>query len=124
MSQRFPLAEHPRFAQVLRRRTPVRFADPDLPDPFDGLLSNGHPLSRVHACVGAPLVIAGEVEGVLAIDALDPRAFDDVDDLVIAGLATLAAAGMRTARLIDTLEREAKQSEQLVRQLARDGSSG
>ncbi len=123
MSQRFPIADHPRFAQILRRRTPIRFTDPELADPFDGLLLSGHPLSRVHACVGAPLVVAGEVEGLLAIDALDPRALDDVDDLLIAGLATLAAAGMRTARLIDTLEHEARQSEQLVRQLAREGDS-
>jgi anaerobic nitric oxide reductase transcription regulator len=123
MSQRFSIADHPRFAQILRRRTPLRIDEPDLPDPFDGLLLSGHPLSRVHACVGAPLVVAGEVEGILAIDALDPTAFDDIDDLVIAGLATLAAAGMRTARLLDALEQDANQSEQLVRQLARDGDS-
>jgi anaerobic nitric oxide reductase transcription regulator len=123
MSMRFHVAEHPRFAQILRRLTPMRFDAPGLADPFDGLLLSGHPLSRVHACVGAPLVVAGEVEGVLAIDALDPSAFDEVDDMMIAGLAALAAAGMRTARLIDTLEREAQQSEQLVRQLARDGDS-
>lgn len=123
MSQRFVVAEHPRFAQILRRRTPIRLDEPDLPDPFDGLLLIGHPLSRIHACVGAPLVVAGETEGILAIDALDPHAFDDVDDVLIAGLATLAAAGMRTARLIDRLEQEANQSEQLVRQLARDGDS-
>ncbi len=121
MSQRFVISEHPRFAQILRRRTPIRFDDPALPDPFDGLLLSGHPLSRVHACVGAPLVVAGEVEGVLAMDALDPAALDGIDDLMIAGLASLAAAGMRTARLLDRIEHDAQQSEQLVRQLARDG---
>src|SRR5690606_17518722 len=74
MSQRFVIAEHPRFAQILRRRQLVRFVDSELPDPFDGLLANGRPLSRVHACIGAPLIVEGEIEGVLAIDALDPGA--------------------------------------------------
>lgn len=122
MSQRFVVSEHPRFAQILRRRALLRFDDSDLPDPFDGLLLGGHPLSRVHACVGAPLIVAGEVEGILAIDALDPNAFDAVNELIFAALATLAAAGMRTARLLDAVEREAKQSEQLVRQLAHEGA--
>jgi anaerobic nitric oxide reductase transcription regulator len=123
MSQRFVVAEHPRFAQILRRRVITRFVDSDLPDPFDGLLASGQPLSRVHACVGVPLIVEDEIEGVLAIDALDPGALDDVPDLVIGGLATIAAAGMRTARLIDALENQANQSEQLVRQLARDGEN-
>jgi anaerobic nitric oxide reductase transcription regulator len=123
MSQRFVIADQPRFAQILRRREVVRFHDSPLPDPFDGLLASGKPLSRVHACIGAPLIVEGEIEGLLAIDALDPGALDDVEDRVIAGVATIAAAGMRTARLIDGLENQAKQSEQLVRQLVRDGDS-
>jgi anaerobic nitric oxide reductase transcription regulator len=123
MSQRFALADHPRFAQILRRRDVVRFHDSGLPDPFDGLLASGKALSRVHACIGAPLIVEGEIEGVLAIDALDPGALDDIDDRVVTGVATIAAAGMRTARLIEALEKEAKQSEQLVRQLARDGDN-
>jgi len=123
MSQRFVTAEHPRFAQILRRREVVRFRDATLPDPFDGLLASGQPLSRVHACIGAPLIVEGTIEGLLAIDALDPGALDDVDDMMIAGLASLAAAGMHAARLIDALVKQASQSEQLVRQLARDADS-
>ncbi|HEY5948256.1 MAG TPA: nitric oxide reductase transcriptional regulator NorR, partial [Kofleriaceae bacterium] len=122
-SQRFVLAEHPRFAQILRRRQLVRFTDSDLPDPFDGLLATGEPLSRVHACVGIPLLVDGQIEGLLAIDALDPGALDGVDDLMLAGLASIAAAGLHTTRLIDALERQAKQSEQLVRQLVREGDN-
>ena len=99
MSQRFVIAEHPRFAHILRRRDVVRFDDASLPDPFDGLLATGQPLSRIHGCIGAPLVIAGEIDGLLAIDSLEPGALDDVDDLMISGLATIAAAGLRTTRL-------------------------
>jgi anaerobic nitric oxide reductase transcription regulator len=123
MSQRFVIADHPRFAQILRRREVIRFHDASLPDPFDGLLASGLPLSRVHACIGAPLLVEGEIEGVLAIDALDPGALDDVDTLMVAGLSTIAAAGLRTTRLIDALEKQANDSEQLVRQLARDGDN-
>jgi anaerobic nitric oxide reductase transcription regulator len=121
MSRRFVVADHPRFAQILRRRDVVRFTDASLPDPFDGLLASGEPLSRVHACMGAPLRVADEILGVLALDALDPCSFDAVDDLVVAGLASLAAAGMRTAMLIEAIERQANQSEQIVRELARSG---
>ena len=123
MSQRFVIAEHPRFAQILRHRELTRFRDSHLPDPFDGLLTCGLPLSRVHACIGVPLVVEGEIEGLLTIDALDPGALDEVDDLVLAGIATIAAAGVRTARLIDALAAQANESQQLVRQLARDGDN-
>jgi anaerobic nitric oxide reductase transcription regulator len=120
MSQRFRATDHPRFAQILRRRMLTRFVDSSLPDPFDGLLASGQPLSRVHACVGVPLIVEGEIIGLLAIDALDPGALGGVPDLMIEGLATIAAVGMRTARLITALENQT-QREQLVRQLARDG---
>ena len=120
MSLRFLVGEHPRFAQILRRKELVRFDGSDLPDPFDGLLASGQPLTRVHACMGVPLRVAGEVIGVLAIDALDPKAFDAVSETVVEGVASLAAAGLRTGQLIDALERQATTSEQIVKQLARD----
>ena len=120
MSLRFVVAEHPRFAQILRRRQLVRFEGSDLPDPFDGLLAGGQPLTRVHACMGIPLQIGGETIGVLAIDALDPAAFDAVSEPVVAGIASLAAAGLHTGQLIDALEKQATASEQIVKQLARD----
>src|SRR5690606_1294459 len=123
MSQRFVIAEHPRFAQIVRQRELIRFRDSALPDPFDGLLCCGLPLSRVHACIGAPLIVEGQIEGLLTIDALDPGALDEVDDLVLAGIATIAAAGVRTTRLIDALAAQASESQQLVRQLARDGDN-
>jgi anaerobic nitric oxide reductase transcription regulator len=120
MSQRFVVAEHPRFAQILRRRTPVRFVESDLPDPFDGLLASGQALTRVHACVGAPIIVDGEVQGLLAIDALDPHALDDVDELLIMALATIAAAGTHTARLSDALESQTRHSAQVVRELVQE----
>jgi anaerobic nitric oxide reductase transcription regulator len=119
MGRRFHPAEHPRLAQALGGVGPIRFDD-RLPDPFDGLIEGGHALSRVHACIGCPLAVGGEVIGVLAVDALDPHAFDHLSDDVLATLAALAAAAMRTAGLIEALERVASHQTQVARQLGAD----
>lgn len=121
LALRFDPAEHPRLARLLTANGPVRFTGSDLPDPFDGLLLNGgNALSRVHACMGAPLVVEGEVIGVLTVDALDPAAFDDVDDDTLAAFAGLAGAAVRTVRLVDALEAAAARQGMLARQLLRD----
>lgn len=99
---RFLPQEHPRLETLLHADGPVRFTGSSLPDPFDGLFVGGkEALSRVHACMGAPLVVEDEVVGVLTVDALDPRAFDAVDDRSLAAFAGLAGATIRTAGLID-----------------------
>jgi len=106
LGRRFVPAEHPRLAAILRARGTVRFETAELPDPFDGLLLAGgkDALHRVHACMGAPLVVEGAVVGALTMDALDPTAFEPVSDATVATLAALAGAALRTARLVDTLE--------------------
>jgi len=121
VGRRFVVADHPRLAAILGAKGPTRFEGSDLPDPFDGLVS-AHPdaLSRVHACMGAPLVVEGQTLGVLAVDALDPRAFDDLDDQTVATLAALAGAAMRTAELISTIERDAAHQGLVAKQLQRD----
>ena len=121
VSQRFAISEHPRLAQILRARGPVRFTDDTLPDPFDGLIEacDGS-LRRVHACMGAPLVIEGEVLGVLAVDALDPRAFDHLDDDLVAAVAAFSAAALRGTDLIEQLEHEAARAGRVARDLLRD----
>jgi len=105
MARRFVVAEHPRLAQILRAPGPVRFDDPRLPDPFDGLLhADPAGLRRVHACMGSPLSVGGEIIGVLTFDDLNPDAFDELSDEPVATAAALAAAGLRTSQLIDALE--------------------
>src|SRR5262249_14088766 len=101
-------------------RGPVRFDDAGLPDPFDGLVAGGDALDTVHACIGCPLVVGGEVIGVLAVDALDPAAFAKLPDDVVAPVAALAAAAMHTAGLIEALERVASHQTEVARQLVRD----
>jgi len=118
---RFAPAEHPRLAALLAAPGPLRFTGARLPDPFDGLLE-AHPdaLSRIHACMGAPLRIEGKVVGVLTVDALDPHAFDRVDEGELALFAELAAAAMRTAGLIEALEQTAAHQGMVSRQLVRE----
>jgi anaerobic nitric oxide reductase transcription regulator len=91
-------AEHPRLAQILSAHGPVHFHDPELPDPFDGLFAgrdDAH--GRAHACTGCPLIVDGEVVGALALDAVSPRAFDDVEHDTVAMLGAMAGATLRTA---------------------------
>ncbi len=106
-TRRFDPSRHPRLAQIMRASGPVRFTDPRVPDPFDGLIAGWDPRDRVHACMGVPLRIRDEVIGCLAVDALEPRAFDDVPDQRVAMVAALAAATLRTSGLVDQVERDA-----------------
>src|SRR5262249_38651582 len=61
-----------------------------------------------------------ETVGALTVDALDPHAFDAVDEEQLATFAALAAAAMRTARLIDALEHAAKQQGLVARHLVQE----
>ncbi len=119
---RFRRSEHPRLEIICQGDGPTRFPpDSPLPDPFDGLLeSDAHGLDRIHACLGCPLRVEGELVGALTVDALSPTAFDGVDDRVLSLLAALAGAAMRTARLIEALEHEATRQERVLQDLKRD----
>jgi anaerobic nitric oxide reductase transcription regulator len=119
-TQRFELAEHPRLAQFVRARRPLRITDATLPDPFDGLIGADAPRSRVHACVGCALAVDDRVIGVLALDALDPSALEAVDDDALAALAGFAAAAMRGNDLIAQLEREAAHAGRIAHDLVGD----
>lgn len=121
--RRFLPAEHPRLARILAGAGPVRFGNCALPDPFDGLLIAGaEALSRVHACMGCPLIVEGTVVGVMAVDALNPAAFDGVTDDTIATLAALAGAAMRTASLIESLEKVLAHKALVAHQLQQDAA--
>jgi anaerobic nitric oxide reductase transcription regulator len=122
LGRRFAPAEHPRLATILGSHEPVRFAPDDpLPDPYDGIIEaspdhNAH----VHSCMGACLRIEGTTVGVLTLDALEPGRFDEVDDRTLATTAALAAAALRTANLIDALEKRAERTGQVARQLVQE----
>jgi anaerobic nitric oxide reductase transcription regulator len=118
VARRFVVAEHPRLAQIVAAKGPIRFND-DIPDPFDGLFANcGDVRAHAHACMGAPLVVDDEVIGVLTLDALNPSAFDQVDDATVAMLAALAAAAIHTTVLSAALD-EASRDHLVPRDLIR-----
>jgi anaerobic nitric oxide reductase transcription regulator len=124
----YPRHRHPRLDAILEASAPIRFPpDSPLPDPFDGLLTvDPHALERIHACLGCPLTSDGEVVGALTADALDPQAFDGLDARFLATLGALAGAALRTATLIEALERRAERGTRVARELQRsaDETSG
>jgi anaerobic nitric oxide reductase transcription regulator len=126
LSRRYDRREHPRLDLILSSATPVRFPpDATIPDPFDGEIVgaiDAH--DRVHACMGATLKAGDDVVGALTADALDPHRFDTMDPDVIAMLAALAGAALRTASLVDALERRADHRGQVARELQRTLSQG
>ncbi|MCA8949144.1 MAG: nitric oxide reductase transcriptional regulator NorR [Planctomycetes bacterium] len=122
LGRRLRIAEHPRLREICESRGPVRF-DPrsDLPDPFDGHIdAAADPRHRVHACLGGALRVDGQLVGVLTADALDPHAFDDLDDRMVAHLCALAGAALRTIDLISALEDKAAREGMVSRDLIRD----
>ena len=124
----YPRSRHPRLEAILRSEAPLLFPnDSPLPDPFDGLLvADPHALDRIHACLGCPLTADGEVVGALTADALDPEAFGGLDGRLLATLGALAGAALRTASLIEALERKAERGTRVARELQRsaDETSG
>ena len=118
----YPLREHPRLEIICRSREPVFFpSDTALPDPFDGQLEHDEgALRRVHACLGCPLLVHGELVGVLTADALDPAAFGGIDLRFLTAVSALAAAELRTTQLIAALEHAAEHQGLVVRDLMRD----
>ena len=124
MVRRYDRREHPRLDVILRAEDPVRFpADSPLEDPFDGLLeSDPYATRHIHACLGCPLVEGGEIVGALTADAIDPQAFEALDDRVLATLGALAGAAMRTTALIEALEQHAEHQQHVARELQRVAS--
>ena len=126
LSRRYDRREQPRLDVILRSREPVRFP-PDTPllDPFDGEIVGAlHAHDRVHACLGAALTVGDEVVGALTADALEANRFDDLDPQVLAILGALAGAALRTASLVDALERRADHRGQVARDLQRTLTQG
>jgi anaerobic nitric oxide reductase transcription regulator len=113
--------DQPRFAAIAAAPGLIRFPpDSPLPDPFDGLLA-AEPSGRVtiHACLGHPLRIDGALVGLIAADAIAENAFDRVAPGALSWLAALAAAALRTGRLIEALEGEASKQRLLAADLLR-----
>ncbi len=119
LGRQFGRVSHPRLDIICNSDEPVRFpADNALPDPFDGLLSaDPDALSHIHACLGCPLRVDDVLIGVLTADALDPKAFDNMDPRFLKAVGALAGAQMQTANLIGALEKSAERQGQIASDL-------
>ncbi len=126
MNRSFEPARHPRLKAILESRKPVRFPlDTPLPDPFDGLLLADHGGSLdVHACMGCSLYVEDNLIGVLTLDSLTETAFDKIDDITVATFAALAAATLRTASMIEALEKKSRHDRRLAREMMREAIGG
>jgi anaerobic nitric oxide reductase transcription regulator len=119
MGRHYSLREHPRLEIICRSPEPVIFpSDTELPDPFDGLLQDDpRALTHVHACLGCPLIVEGELIGALTADSLSPVAFSTIDRRFLAAVGALAGAAMRTSDLIGALERAVEHRGLVTREL-------
>jgi len=122
LGRRYPRREHPRLDLICAADSVVIFApDSPLPDPFDGYLeAEPNALRHIHACLGCPLRVEGELVGALTADALAADAFDGLDRTFVSSLGALAGAAMRTSRLIDALADTATRLDLVARDLMRD----
>jgi anaerobic nitric oxide reductase transcription regulator len=125
LGRRFPRREHPRLDVVVARGAPVRFpSDSPLPDPYDGLLlANPDATRDVHACLGCPLLAGDTVIGVLTADALEPGAFDAIDERFLRMLGALAGAAMNTGRLFEALELASRRHKRVASVLQQDAAA-
>jgi anaerobic nitric oxide reductase transcription regulator len=107
---------------ICNSKEPVRFpADTKLPDPFDGLLAiDANALHHIHACLGCPLYLDQKLVGALTADALDPHAFDHLEQRFLMAVGALAGAQMQTTELIEALELSAERQGQIAGDLMRD----
>ncbi|WP_313602725.1 nitric oxide reductase transcriptional regulator NorR [Comamonas jiangduensis] len=112
VGRRFPIAEHPRLATLLKRAGEVvRFPhDSKLPDPYDGLVIEqpGQPLD-VHDCMGVALEVEGQCWGVLTLDALTVGTFEGKAIRELEQLVLVIEAAVRVTRL-ETALRGVRQS--------------
>lgn len=122
MGMVFPRREHPRLDIICGSKEPVQFSrDSSLPDPFDGMLiGSEHMLDHIHACLGCPLSVRGELVGVLVFDALNPDAFENLPKQYIEVVGALAGAQWQTVKFLDVLEQEAERQGKLTLDLMRD----
>ncbi|SGZ05013.1 nitric oxide reductase transcriptional regulator NorR [Moritella viscosa] len=124
MGRHFPIAEHPRFEQILAnyenevQKKVLRFdAACDLPDPYDGLIQTPDGQLNVHDCMGAVLVIDNKPWGIVTMDALNPQRFDFLDPQILNSMIGLTEVVIKTANLIFALDQRVQRQEQVTASL-------
>ncbi len=88
--------------RIAAERVPIFIADVDHADILNPILRE----KGIQSLLGVPLIVEGELIGVLHVGSLVPRAFDQRDLAVLQVAAARAAPGIERARLFSELERE------------------
>ena len=124
MGRRFDVADHPRLSRILQQQMNqgiTRFdAHSDLPDPYDGLIDTPDGELHIHDCMGTVLTIDDKPWGIVTMDALNPKAFDAIDQASLTALISLTSAAIKTAELIDALEHQAQHQQQVAAALVEE----
>ncbi len=122
MGRVYVRSEHPRLDLICGSSEPVLFpADSPLPDPFDGMLVlDRDGLRHIHACLGCPLHVNGNLVGVLTADSLNVGAFDRLPKQYLQTIGSMAGAQMQVADLLKALEEKAERQGQIASDLMQD----
>ena len=88
--------------RIANERVGIFIADVDHADVLNPILRE----KGIRSLLGAPLIVEGEVIGVLHVGSLNPRTFTARDLSVLDFAAARAAPGIERARLYSALERE------------------
>jgi serine phosphatase RsbU (regulator of sigma subunit)/anti-sigma regulatory factor (Ser/Thr protein kinase) len=109
---RLPLGQG--FAgRIAAERVPIFIADVDHADILNPILRE----KGIQSLLGVPLVVEGQLIGVLHVGSLRPRDFNQRDLAVLEVAAARAAPGIERARLYSALEREHRVAMVLQRSL-------
>ncbi|WP_020407525.1 nitric oxide reductase transcriptional regulator NorR [Hahella ganghwensis] len=118
LGRRFDVEAHPRFAAICSSRAPIRFpVDSPLPDPYDGMLLAHDGDLPVHACMGLPLLADDQIIGVLTLDSMTPKVFDEIPQRTLDIISLMSSATLKTAILLQQLEHRSLHSQLVVEEL-------
>src|SRR5947209_10328735 len=99
--------------RIASERVPIYIKDVDHADILNPILRE----KGIASLLGVPLIVEGDLIGVLHVGSLTPRTFDQRDLAVLELAAARAAPGIERARLYSELERERQVAVALQRSL-------
>ncbi len=99
--------------RIAAERVAIFIHDVDHADILNPILSQ----KGISSLLGVPLIVEGDLIGVLHVGSLQPRTFDQRDLAVLEFAAARAAPGIERARLFSALEREREVAVALQRSL-------
>lgn len=117
LEMRFPLDNKAVVGDVEERLPHRRVGQVGLLSAYENVPEEEHEPGII---VGVPLFVEDNLVGALNVGALDPHAFDDMDDEELSVYAALAAASLRTADLISELEQSNELRQKIALQLQED----